>query len=63
MHLGMLVALSSGFALSVAICASIHTHPDDCNEFTKRVSADPQFLDRWNLLITCIGTECEHWLS
>ena len=62
-HLGMLVAFSSAFAPSVVICASIHVHPDDCNELTKRVTADPQFLDHWNLLITCIGTECEDWLS
>lgn len=27
------------------------------------VTADPQFLSHWNLLITCIGTECEDLLS
>lgn len=55
----MLAAFSSAFALSVVTCASNHIHPNDCNELTKRVTADPQFLDRCNLLITCIGTEYE----
>lgn len=63
LHLGMLVASSSAFALSVVICASIHVRPDDCNELTQRVTADPRFLDHWKLLITCISTECEDRLS
>lgn len=48
MHLGMLEAFSSAFAPSVVICASIHVHPDDCNELSycrPSVLKPPEFIN------------------